>query len=72
MTYWIIIVGILLLNMRLKKSSAAYLWIGFYLFCTAASINILSFISISEFIMRVSFTVFLIGFILMVKEYLNL
>lgn len=69
MIYWILLLGIIFINFRYKKGGIFYLWLGFYLFCTASFISIVNLISIAEFFMRASFVFLIFGFVLVAKEY---
>ena len=72
MIYWVFLLGLILINFKYKKDGIFYLWLGFYLFCTASFISIINLISIAEFFMRISFVFLIVGFILVAKEYRRL
>lgn len=69
MIYWILLLGIILINFKYKKDGIFYLWFGLYLFSIASFISVVNLISIAEFFMRASFIFLLIGFTLVAKEY---
>lgn len=69
MIYWILLLGIILINFKYKKGGIFYLWFGLYLFCIGSFVSIMNIISIAEVFMRSSFVLLLIGFTLVTKEY---
>lgn len=70
MIYYLILLSIVLYNIKLRKEGVFYLMIGFYLFCLSALLNLLTFIDLSEFIIRIGLIFFLTGFAFSVREYL--
>ena len=72
MIYWALLLGFFFINLKYRKNGIYYLKPGFYLFCTASFISIFNLVSVAEFFMRVSFILFIFGFILAVKEYKRL
>lgn len=71
MIYWALLLGLIFINFKYKKDGIFYLWLGFYIFCTASFISIVNLISVAEFFMRASFVFLIVGFILVAKEYKN-
>lgn len=70
MIYWLIFLGIIVLNLRAKKSSSTYLWAGFYMFILAAVVNLFGILIVSEFLFRVCLILFLAGIIFSIINYL--
>lgn len=71
MIYWVLLLGLILINFKYKKDGIFYLWLGFYLFCTASFISIVNLVSIAELVMRISFIFLSVGFIFSIKEFHN-
>lgn len=69
MNYYLLLLGIVFLNIKLKKEGGFYLWIGFYLFLISAVVNIAKSVDLSEVIIRIGFVFLLIGFASAVREY---
>lgn len=63
-----IVVGLIILNIKLKKVGVFYLQLGFYFFCGGSVISIVGLESLAEFIMRVSLLCLFMGFLLIFKE----
>lgn len=72
MIYWVLLLGLIFINFKYKKDGIFYLWLGFYIFCTASFISIVNLISVAEFFMKISFVFLIVGFILVAKEYQKL
>lgn len=68
MIFWFSLFGIILINLKYRKSGVFYLWMGFYIFCIASIINIVNLTSVAEFFMRISFIFWLFGFGLIFKH----
>lgn len=71
MIYYLILFGIVILNVKLKKSGGFYLWIGFYLFITGSIMDIFGLQNLAEVSMRVCLVFLIAGFAFSIKEYLN-
>lgn len=70
MIYWLILFGIIVANIKLKKTASAYLKYGFYLFIAGSAVSILGIFNISEFILRICILFLLTGFACSVRDYL--
>lgn len=70
MVYWIILLGILILNNWYKGDRIVYLWGGFSAFIIGAITSILGITIISEILMRLCLIFLLTGFIFSIKAFL--
>lgn len=61
MIYWLILVAIIVFQFNKRKENIFYLNIAFYIFIFGALLNIVTLKDFSEFFMRISFILFLIG-----------
>lgn len=68
MIYYLILLSIVFLNIKLKKDGGFYLWIGFYLFLLSVIMNLLKIGNLSEFVIRVGLVFLLVGFYLSIRE----
>lgn len=67
--YWLILVGIIISKINLKKNGETYLWIAFYLFLAGSTTNILGLTNLAEVLMGICLVFLLSGFVFSVKEY---
>lgn len=64
MIFWIILISIIIYHVIKKRENTFYLSIAFYIFIFGVLIRIVTFYSVSEFLMRTSFIFFIIGLVL--------
>lgn len=68
MIYYLILAIIIFLKIKLKKDGVFLLWSGFDLFIASIILDLLKLTDWSEFIIRVGFILFLLGFLFSIKE----
>lgn len=71
MIYYLILLCIIILNIKLKKNGGFYLWIGFYLFLISSTLDIFGLLNLAEVSMRVCFVFLITGFAFSIKDYLK-
>lgn len=69
MIYYLILLGIFILNIKFRKGGEFYLWIGFYLFLIGSIIDIFGLISLAEVSMRISLIFLISGFVFSIKDF---
>lgn len=69
MIYWILFFGIFVANIKFKKDSSFYLWLGFYIFTAGSIISLLGVFNLSEIIFRICLIFLLVGFIYSARDY---
>lgn len=60
MIYWLILVLVIIANLIQKGKTNIYLYPAFYIFLMAAFLKIVSVDTLAEFLMRISFTIFVV------------
>lgn len=71
MIYWIILFGIIILNLKFKKETSLYLWIGFYLFLASSVVSVFGIFNLSEISFRICLIFLLTGFAFSARDYLT-
>lgn len=71
MIYYLILFGIIILNIKLKKGGGFYFWVGFYLFLIGSIIDIFGLPNFAEIFMRICLIFLISGFAFSIKEYFN-
>lgn len=64
MIYWLILLSIILLHIIRKKENTFYLKLAFYIFIVGACLKLVTLSNLSEFAMRISFILWIIGLFL--------
>jgi hypothetical protein len=70
MIYWLIFLGIIIININIKNNGLVFLRTGFYSFIISSVLSLLEMFNLAEFAFRICLILLLSGIIFSAKSYL--